>query len=65
MYWTEYGVKSGKPRLGRAYLDGTSNETLADTDLVWPNALAISANLLYLADGSHRRIDVFNLDGIQ
>lgn len=44
-------------------MDGTDNVTLYDLDLRWPNALAVSQGQLYLADGSHRRVDVFSVDG--
>ena len=63
MFWTEYGHGSNVPKVGRAYLDGSGNVTIADTDYKWPNALAIYENQLFVADGKYRRVDVMGLDG--
>ena len=38
MYWTDWG---SRPRIEKAGMDGSHINTIVDTDIVWPNGLAI------------------------
>ena len=38
MFWTDWGKE---PKIGRAQLDGSSQTTLVDKDIIWPNGLTV------------------------
>ena len=46
-------------------MDGTQEQTIVNTGLVWPNALSIdrTAQILYWADASLDKIESSNVDG--
>lgn len=49
LYWTDWGVTAKIERMG---MDGTNRSVIVNTDIVWPNGLAIDhdENLLFWAD---------------
>lgn len=62
MFWSDWGKK---PRLERAYLDGTQRVTIVSTELSWPNGLAIDLvdNRVYWGDARMDRIEVADING--
>ena len=46
-------------------MDGTREQTIVNTGLIWPNAITIdrSAQILYWADASLDKIESSNVDG--
>ncbi len=38
MYWSDWG---SNPKIERANVDGTERITLVETDIQWPNGIAI------------------------
>ena len=64
MYWTDWGKK---PKIERASLDGSRRSTIIDSDLGWPNGVAVDFTennpKIYWADAKKDKIEVANLDG--
>lgn len=62
MYWTDWG---GTPKIERAALDGSMREVLLDTDLVWPNGIALdyAADRIYWCDANSDRIEFAFMNG--
>ena len=62
MYWSDWGEPA---KIERASMDGNNREVLIDTDLVWPNGLAIDYQLqrLYWTDAFTDRIEYSSVDG--
>ena len=62
MYWSDWGEPA---KIERASMDGSNQEVLHDTDLTWPNGLAIDYELqrLYWADAFLDKIEYSNVDG--
>lgn len=62
MYWTDWGAT---PKIELAFLDGSHRVTLIDTDLGWPNGVAVdfAEQKLFWADAKKDKIEVANLDG--
>ena len=62
MYWTDWGEK---PKIERASLDGTHRVTIIDSELGWPNGIAVdfTENKIYWADAKTDKIEVANMDG--
>ena len=46
-------------------MDGKNRTVIHDTDLIWPNGLALdySQQILYWSDGNHGRIESSTVDG--
>ena len=62
MYWTDWGKK---PKIEKAYMDGSNRRILIDVNLHWPNGLAIDFDKkrLYWTDGGTNRIEYSDLEG--
>ena len=62
MYWTDWGEEA---RIERAGMDGQGRTVLINTDLIWPNGLAIdyTTQMLYWADANLDKIEYSNVDG--
>lgn len=62
MYWSDWG---SRPKLERAWLDGTHREVLVNTSIEWPNGLALDylERKVYWADAKLDKIEVCNLNG--
>ena len=62
MYWSDWGEPA---KIERASMDGNNREVLIDTDLVWPNGLAIDYQLqrLYWTDAFTDKIEYSSVDG--
>lgn len=62
MYWTDWG---NQPHIGKAGMDGTEQQVLINSTVVWPNALTISyaTNELFWADAHFDYIGRCDLDG--
>ncbi|KAG8234143.1 hypothetical protein J437_LFUL007509 [Ladona fulva] len=62
LYWTEWGEK---PKIERAYLDGSERRIVVSRDLGFPNGLALdyTAKHLYWADALKDRIETSDLRG--
>lgn len=62
MYWTDWGLK---PKIERAWLDGTHRSILVNTSIKWPNGLALDyvERKVYWADARLDKIEVCNLNG--
>ena len=62
MYWSDWGEPA---KIERASMDGNNREVLHDTDLTWPNGLAIDYDLqrLYWVDSYYRKIEFSDVDG--
>lgn len=62
MYWSEWGER---PKIERANMDGTNRSVIANTNLTWPNGLAVDhlTNKIYWTDAGTRSIEFANLDG--
>lgn len=54
-----------RAKIERAGMDGEGRRVLVDTNLKWPNGLAIdhSRQLLYWLDASTKSIEMAGLDG--
>lgn len=64
MFWTDWGKRA---KIERAGMDGEARRVLVDTNLKWPNGLAIdhARQLLYWLDASTKSIEMAALDGSQ
>ena len=62
MFWSDWGKV---PRIERAWLDGKSREVIIDTELVWPNGIALDteSQKLYWCDAKMDRIEMSQVDG--
>ena len=62
MYWSDWGEIA---KIERASMDGNNREVLIDTDLVWPNGLAIDYQLqrLYWTDAFTNKIEYSSVHG--
>lgn len=62
LYWTDWG---DNPKIERSFLDGSSRKTVIDTDLGFPNGLALdyATCQLYWADALRDRIETSDLHG--
>ena len=62
LYWSDWGRPA---KIERASMDGTQEQTIVNTGLIWPNALTIdrTAQILYWADASLDKIESSNVDG--
>ena len=64
LYWTDWGTE---PKISRSYLDGSNQQVIVDTDLIWPNGLTIEHSHpkkhLYWADAGQKWIETSNVDG--
>ena len=62
MYWTDWGEN---PKIERANLDGSSRVPIIDSDLGWPNGVAVDfkEGKIFWADAKKDKIEVANLDG--
>lgn len=54
-----------RPRIERAYMDGSDRHILVDTKIYWPNTIALdlTTNRVYFADSKLDYIDFVNYDG--
>ena len=64
MFWSDWGRR---PRIERAWMDGREREVIIDSDLIWPNGIALDTTKekLYWCDAKMDRIEVSDLDGSQ
>ena len=62
MYWSDWGKK---PKIERANLDGTDRRVLVDSNLGWPNGLAVDlqGGRLYWGDAKTDHIETSDLMG--
>lgn len=62
IYWTDWGAS---PKIEKASYDGSNRQTLASTDLKWPNGLAYDyeENRLYFVDAGTHKIEAMQPDG--
>ncbi|XP_066985718.1 low-density lipoprotein receptor-related protein 4 isoform X1 [Macrobrachium rosenbergii] len=62
MFWSDWGKDA---KIERAYMSGKNRTVLINTNLKWPNGLAIDHNnqLLYWLDASSKTIETATLDG--
>ncbi|XP_063415706.1 low-density lipoprotein receptor-related protein 4-like [Mytilus trossulus] len=62
VFWSDWG---STPKIEKANYDGTGRTTLANTNLKWPNGMAIDfdANKLYFVDAGTDKIEVMGLGG--
>ncbi len=62
MFWSDWGER---PHIGRALMDGTEAKIIIDTDLGWPNALAIdyATREVFFGDAREDYIAVADMDG--
>ncbi|XP_071804174.1 uncharacterized protein [Asterias amurensis] len=62
LFWTDWGTA---PKIERANTDGSDRRVLVDTNLGWPNGLAMDSQVgrLYWCDASTDRIEYSDLDG--
>ena len=62
MYWTDWGEVA---KIEKAGMDGHGRTVIINTDLVWPNGLAIDyeAQRLYWADANLDKIEYSSVDG--
>ena len=63
MYWSDWGDNSSK--IERSYLDGSDRRAVVDTDIGWPNGLALDykSERLYWIDAKKKRLESCDLDG--
>ena len=65
MFWCDWG---SKPKIEMSDMDGTNRVVLINTDITWPNGLAIDIykkdgpRMLYWTDASLDKIETFNID---
>ena len=55
LFWTDWGTA---PKIERAGVDGTDRAVIADTNLKWPNGIAVDHDRIYWIDGHHHKIEV-------
>ncbi|GFO20012.1 low-density lipoprotein receptor [Plakobranchus ocellatus] len=62
VYWTDWGQT---PKIEKANYDGTNRQTIATSQLKFPNGIAVDVNSqkVYFCDGGTHRIEVMNTDG--
>ena len=62
MYWTDWGTQA---RILRATMDGQNYTVLHESDLRWPNCLAMDYDnqILYWMDAGFSRLESSNTDG--
>lgn len=62
MYWSDWGQT---PKIEKSFMDGSNRRTIIDSDLIWPNGLAIdfAKKRLYWTDGGKNRIEHSDLEG--
>jgi len=62
LYWTDWG---DNPKIERSFLDGSSRSSVINTDLGFPNGLALdyTAKQIYWADALKDRIETSDLHG--
>lgn len=62
MYWSDWGEVA---KIEKAGMDGQGRTEIINTDLIWPNGLAIdySTQRLYWADANLDKIEYSNVDG--
>lgn len=62
LFWSDWGTPA---KIERASMDGTHQQTLFNTELIWPNALSIDRKnqVLYWADASLDKIESSKIDG--
>ena len=62
MYWTDWGEVA---KIEKAGMDGQGRTVIIDTELIWPNGLAIdyATQKLYWADANLDKIEYSNVDG--
>lgn len=62
MYWTDWGEVA---KIEKAGMDGQGRIAIVDTDLIWPNGLALDldAQKIYWADANLDKIEYSNVDG--
>ena len=60
MYWTDWG---DEPRIERSHMDGSGRETLVDSDIGWPNeiALDLQERAVYWCDAKLKRIEASHI----
>ncbi|GAB1599252.1 low-density lipoprotein receptor-related protein 6-like isoform X2, partial [Argonauta hians] len=63
IFWSEYGLKSGKAGVYRCHTNCHRQKTVMAEKLQWPNSLVIYRNELYVADGFHGRIYAMDFKG--
>lgn len=58
MYWSDWSER--RPKIERAALDGSRRSALFDTDIKWPNGIALDLQLrmVYWCDAGKDRIEV-------
>ena len=62
MYWTDWGEVA---KIEKAGMDGQGRVAIIDTDLIWPNGLALDydTQTLYWADANLDKIEYATVDG--
>lgn len=62
VYWSDWGQQ---PKLERSRYNGTDRQILIDSEIQWPNGLALDLadRKLYWGDAKKQRIERANLDG--
>ena len=57
IYWSDWG---DQPRIERSFMDGTEREILVDSDIGWPNeiALDLQQRTVYWCDARRKQIEV-------
>lgn len=62
MFWSDWGEHA---MIERANMDGNEREVVAETNLKWPNGLAIdySQQRLYFVDGGTKTLESMDFDG--
>ncbi|CAG9854879.1 unnamed protein product [Phyllotreta striolata] len=62
MFWSQWGERA---KIERANMDGTNRLIIANTNLTYPNGLAVDhlSNKIYWVDGGIGRIEFATLDG--
>ncbi|GAB0097057.1 low-density lipoprotein receptor-related protein 4 [Sergentomyia squamirostris] len=66
IFFADWGTRPGHPpRIERCYMDGSSRKSVIDSNLGFPNGLAIDflKNKLYWADALEDKIEASDLDG--
>ncbi|CAI8033001.1 Low-density lipoprotein receptor-related protein 6, partial [Geodia barretti] len=62
MYWTDWGEVA---KIEKAGMDGLGRTVIIDTELIWPNGLALDydTQILYWADANLDKIEYASVDG--
>ncbi|XP_060571898.1 low-density lipoprotein receptor-related protein 4-like, partial [Ruditapes philippinarum] len=62
LYWTDWGLNA---KIETAYYDGTNRKTIVNTNLKWPNGIALDheAEIIYWCDGGTGNIEKSYIDG--